>query len=137
MIKLFAIRDRLLDYFMQPYLIGHNEPEILSLVANMVNQEDSKHAVHTNPSHFEVWRLAEIQEQTGQVHGDREFLADCASLIRGSVREGGGPGASAIPSPNGGRGGKAPAAGEVANASQRPPADPPQAENGEGTESDP
>lgn len=82
--KLYAVRDRLIDYYMQPF-VGPSDKAVLSSIANVVNG-DGNEPIAKKPEHFEVWRLAEIDEQTGQVGGEREFLADASSLLRRSIR---------------------------------------------------
>lgn len=89
--KLYAIKDRLLDYFMTPFA-APSDKEVLGSIATTVNNYE---AINTNgiaqaPHHFEIWVLAEIDEE-GHVNPKREFLHDCSSLLRGSVRKAGGP----------------------------------------------
>lgn len=83
--KLYAIRDRLLDYFLQPF-IGPSDNQVKSAVADNINNEESNHAISQAPNQFELWRLAEIDEKTGQVGGEREYICDCTSLIRPNIR---------------------------------------------------
>lgn len=125
--KLYAIRDRLLDYYMKPF-VGESDPQVLAAMANLINGE-AEHVFKQAAQHFEVWRLAEIDEKTGQVGGDREFLIDCPSLIRPSIRQGADRGAEAIPRPNGGRGGPPAETTPGADAGQRAPQNASQAED--------
>lgn len=86
-LKLYAIRDRLIGYFMQPFP-GPSDHQVKAAVATNVNN-GGDHAINQAPHQFELWRLAGIDEETGKVTGDPEYLCELASLIRGSVRAGG------------------------------------------------
>lgn len=128
MTKLYAIRDRLLDYFMQPFA-GPGDKAVLAAVAIQINSQGETNAIAQTPQHFEVWRLAEIDEQTGQVGGERELIADCASLVRPNLRQGRDTGAEEISRSPGRVRGPTPGADPDANTDQRPPPGAPQAEN--------
>lgn len=84
--KLYAIRDRLLDYFLQPFT-GPGDKEVMGSLATSINTEESTNAIQAAPHHFELWRLAEIEQETGHVKASHEFLCDCSSLLRGRVRD--------------------------------------------------
>lgn len=125
--KMYAVRDRLVDYFLQPFF-APSDAQALSAVAMTVNDQESKHAITLHPEHFEIWRLAELDENTGQVGGNREFLQDAASLFRGDVREGGDPRTDAIQGAPGGRREPAPIAPRATRTDQRAAESPSQAE---------
>lgn len=127
MMKMYAVRDRLVDYFLQPFF-APSDAQALSAVAMTVNDQESKHAITLHPEHFEVWRLAELDENTGQIGGNREFLQDAASLFRGDVWEAGDPRAETIPGAPGGRREPGPIAPRAARTDQRAPQSPSQAE---------
>lgn len=78
--KLYAIRDRLVDYFMTPFA-AHEDQGVLNSIANLVSNEESNDPVKQAPHHFEIWRLADIDNQ-GHIYTSREFLADCSTLVR-------------------------------------------------------
>lgn len=118
--RLYAIRDRLIDYFMQPFVADSN-PKVLAALAETINDTGNRHAISQTPHHFEVWCLAEINEETGNVTGKPEFLAECSSLVRGNIRETGNPAAEALPRPNGGGGGTPPATAPETGPGQRAP----------------
>lgn len=84
--NLYAIRDRLLDYYMQPF-VGPTDKQVLASIANIVNSETSENAITKAPHHFEIWRLAKITEATGWVERQLSLLADCSSLVRPGVRD--------------------------------------------------
>lgn len=84
--NIYAIKDRLIDYYMPPFL-APSDKEALAAIANVVNDFERSHAITKTPRHFEIWRLAYIEE-TGEVKGPKELLADCSSLIRGDIRPG-------------------------------------------------
>jgi len=94
--KIYAIRDRLIDYFMQPFL-GPDDKNVLASVARLVNQGEITSDIAQAPHHFEVWALGEVQED-GTLISHRELLSDCSSLIRTDLR-GLPPGRSRIEAP--------------------------------------
>lgn len=120
MMKMYAVRDRLIDYFLQPFF-APSDAQALAAVGGTINDEASTHAITLHPEHFEIYRIAEFNENTGQIGGDREFIQDAASLVRGGIRGTGEPGANAIQGATGGRGEPAPIAPRSARADQRPP----------------
>lgn len=99
--NIYAIRDRLIDYFMQPF-IGPDDKMVLAAIAVSVNTPDSKEPIHHAPHHFEIWRLGKIDQETGEVIRDRELLGDASSLVRGSDGEGTATGGSEIHPATGG-----------------------------------
>jgi len=79
-VKIYAVRDRLIDYYMLPF-VGHTDKEVMASIADTVNLEDGQHGIQQAPHHYEIWILAEVQEG-GHITPAREFLADCGTLIR-------------------------------------------------------
>lgn len=135
--RLYALRDRLIDYFMRPFT-AETDAQVLASVASTVNNQEGTDAIHTNPHQFEIWRLAEIDEKTGHIKPAHEYLADAASLVRGGIRDRGPgrPGTAPLHAAAD-SGGKPPAgAPPSTNADQRAPTDPTQAENRQGAEND-
>lgn len=122
--KIYAVRDRLIDYFMQPF-VGQSDKQVLSALSETINR-DHTHAIQAAPHHFEVWELGEVDEDTGEIRPKRQLLADCASLVRASVRTD--PGAEPGGRPNGTTAGSrtGPAGGDHRKAvpGERGPADP-------------
>lgn len=134
-LKLYAIRDRLIGYFMQPFP-GPSDHQVKAAVAANVN-EGGSHAIHQAPHQFELWRLAGIDEETGKVTADPEYLCDLSSLVRGSVRRGGIAREGEIQGPEGHSHEAAGGPPGTANANERPPQGPAPAENRERTETHP
>lgn len=133
--KIYALRDRLIDYFMQPFF-GPSDKQVLAAIAQTVNDQEATNAINKTPEHFEVWRLGEIDEQTGQVEGDREYLADAASLIRGRVRADAEirPGHGTLDGPEDQIPRPAEGARKAPNAGQRAPESAPQAKDRQGAQ---
>lgn len=94
--KLYSVRDKLIGYFIAPFT-AHNDNEVLASCARAINQEDNRDPIAQTPSHFELWKLAEINDETGKVTGDPEFLTNCSDLVRERVRKTDGPGGAAAP----------------------------------------
>lgn len=82
--KLYAIRDRLLDYFMQPFA-APTDKHVLAAISQSINQGTNNDDIAQSPHHFEVWKLAEVTDD-GYIVQDRQLIASCASLIRERVR---------------------------------------------------
>lgn len=83
--KIYAIRDRLIDYFMQPF-VGPDNKSVLASVAKLVNQEGTSDIAQA-PHHFEVWELGEVNAEDGHITPKLDFIADCSSLVRRGIRE--------------------------------------------------
>lgn len=83
--KIYAVRDRLLDYYMQPFA-GPDDKAVLASVARMVNAQGEMSDIAQAPHHFEVWELGVLDEE-GHLTPTRKLLADCASLVRPNLRE--------------------------------------------------
>lgn len=86
MTGIYAIRDRLIDYFLRPFA-AQTDKEVLASIANGINQGDKDSALAQAPHHFEIWRLGSVTEE-GDLRPGKELIADCASLVRDSIRRG-------------------------------------------------
>lgn len=85
--NLYAIRDRLIGYFMRPFPAETNFG-VLAAISKAINDEDNNDALAKTPHHFEIWKLGEFNEETGKLTSQPEFLADCTSLVREGIRPG-------------------------------------------------
>lgn len=83
--KIYAIKDRLLNYFQQPFA-GPGDNQVLAALSTHINNPEATNDVAQAPQHFEVWALGHVTED-GHLVPERNFIADCASLIRRSLRE--------------------------------------------------
>lgn len=95
--RIFAVRDRLIDYYMQPFA-APGVKDVLAALANQVNTENQGNAIYQAPHHFEVWQLGIVSED-GHITPEREFIADLSSLVRAGVRQTGQPGARQVEGP--------------------------------------
>lgn len=86
--KIYAIHDRMIAYFMQPF-IGNDDKQVAASIAETINGE-GLHAIQQAPHHFELWRLGSIDEE-GNVTKDKEYICSCDSLVREPSRLGRGP----------------------------------------------
>lgn len=91
---IYAIRDKMLEYFMTPFA-APGDKDVLASLATTINAGADGNAIKAAPHHFEIWRLAQVTED-GHIAEDREFLAECASLIRRNVRQTGEPGEGTV-----------------------------------------
>ena len=81
--NIYAIRDRLIDYYLQPFA-GPDEKNVLAAIAAQVNG-DIDSAINTAPHHFEVWELGKV-DQEGHITPTRKLICDCSSLVRTGLR---------------------------------------------------
>lgn len=79
-----AIRDRLMDYFMQPFA-APGIPQLLSAISRQVTNETESDIAQA-PHQFEVWKLGQVDDQ-GHITVERVYLCDCSSLVRSRVRQ--------------------------------------------------
>lgn len=82
--NLYAVRDRLIDYYMVPFP-APSHSQVKAAIAAQINNGDSN-AISQAPHQFEIWQLAELDTDEGHVHAKREYLCDCSSLIRPGIR---------------------------------------------------
>lgn len=84
--KIYALRDRLLDYFLVPF-VAPGDNEVKAALAQRINTTtgEIEDALIQAPHHFELWQLGEVQEG-GNIVPKIDFLADCSSLIRRGIR---------------------------------------------------
>lgn len=78
--KIYAIRDRLIDYFMQPF-VGPDDKSVMASVARLVNTGEVTSDIAQAPHQFEVWTLGQVTEE-GHLVPERQYLGDCSSLVR-------------------------------------------------------
>lgn len=84
--KIYALRDRLLDYFLVPF-VAPSDNDVKAALAQRINttRGDIEDALIQAPHHFELWQLGGVEED-GNIVPKLDFLADCSSLIRRGVR---------------------------------------------------
>lgn len=83
--RIYAIRDRLIDYFMAPFA-APGDKEVLAAMAHRINLVgETNDAIAQAPHHFEIWKLGEVNED-GHITAAQDFIADCSSLIRRGIR---------------------------------------------------
>lgn len=122
--KIYAIRDRLIDYYMTPFA-APSEKDVLASLAQTINTGDLNSAIAQAPHHFELWQLGLVTED-GHLTPQRQFLADCSSLIRADIRKDAGDERRGSESQETHRGEQEPARGTNGrqNASDRVPEEP-------------
>jgi len=82
--KIYALRDKLINYFMLPFA-APSDADVLAGIAQQVNTQESMSAIAQAPHHFEIWKLGEVDDQ-GHITPKKELLADANSLIRENIR---------------------------------------------------
>jgi len=86
--KLYAIRDRLIDYYLTPFA-AHTDNEVMASLASAINNPESLDAIAQTPHHFEIWAIGEI-DQEGHLTAAKQLLADCSTLVRPKTNDGAG-----------------------------------------------
>lgn len=84
--KIFAIRDRLLNYFQRP-VMADQAPDVVAAVAAAINNGDQNDFCK-KPEDFEIWQVGEFDQESGAIIPKLTIVTNCLSLIRGRVREG-------------------------------------------------
>jgi len=92
---IYAIRDRLIDYFQTPF-VAAGDKQVMASLATLINDKEATHAIAQAPHHFEVWKVGTITED-GYISPARQLLADCASFVRRDIRDGSTPGDRPVP----------------------------------------
>lgn len=103
--KIYCTKDILLNVYQQPFA-APADGDVLSAIAQAVNNQENMSAIAQAPHHFQIWKLGEVTED-GHLIPNRELLAEASSLIRPNIRR----------RPNGG----AEALGDAASRSENPP----------------
>lgn len=81
---IYAIRDRMLDYF-QPPVCVHRVQDLMAAIAKGINGEgEAKNELAQAPDHYELWKIGEVDDQ-GHIRAEREFVSNCSQLIRTGV----------------------------------------------------
>lgn len=83
--KIYAVRDRLINYYMNPFA-APDDQNVMAAVSSQISNPEDKSALAQAPHHFEIWSLGELKED-GHIEAKKEWIADCASLIRTGVRK--------------------------------------------------
>lgn len=84
--KIYALKDRFLNYYLAPF-IGESQQQVIAAVAMLITTGGEQHAISQAPHHFEIWELADFDEQTGELNtSTRNLVIDCSSIVRGSLR---------------------------------------------------
>lgn len=94
---IYAVRDRLLDYFQQPF-IAMDKNAVKAALAELINNNESAHAITQAPQHFELFQIGAVTED-GHVYGKHELICECTALVRSGVRERGASGNGEVPQP--------------------------------------
>lgn len=83
--KIYAIRDRLIDYFMVPFA-AQDDKSVLAAISRTINKGTNNDDISAHPQHFEVWLLGEV-DQDGNITPRKEILSPCSLLVRGDLRK--------------------------------------------------
>jgi len=81
--NIYAVRDRLIDYYLHPFA-AHTDKEVMGALATAINREGNMDAIAQAPHHFEIWKIGIIIEN-GNIQPCKELLGTADSLVRPSV----------------------------------------------------
>lgn len=119
--NLYAIHDRLIDHWMQPF-VGNSDKEVMAAISQAINHPETTHAIAQAPHHYEIYKIGEVFE--GHIKPCREFVADCSTLVRTSIRQGPDPRGTALQAATGAnqdQAGRAPGNGKTQERATREP----------------
>lgn len=102
--KIYCLRDRLIDYYMVPFAAPGAKEVMQSLSTTINAQTENMNGIAQAPHHYELFQLGYLTED-GHLVAEREFICDLATLVRRDIRNGGEPrGAAAEIAPESRRG---------------------------------
>lgn len=78
----FAIKDNMAGIYLTPVLF-QNENVALRWFNGVVNSKDQNEVIFNNPQDFELWKLAEYNNEDGTIIPDIEKMATGLSVKRG------------------------------------------------------
>lgn len=84
--NIYALRDRLIDYYLTPFA-APNDKEVLASLANVINRPGATDGISQAPHHFELWQIGQVLED-GSIEPTKVLITDCSSLVRASIRKG-------------------------------------------------
>lgn len=117
--KLYAIQDLVLEYFLAPFAAA-DDNQAMGGLATLVNTENSDDPVSKSPQDFVLWQVATCDDQ-GNINADKRKLRNAATLIRRTrTTEGAGSGHEIPPTARQGNGHATGAPGG-GHANKRPP----------------
>lgn len=79
--KIYAIKDQLINYFMTPFAAPGDKEVMAAIAAHVNHQTGVSDALSEAPHHFQIWQLGNVTED-GHIEPGLELVCDCASLIR-------------------------------------------------------
>lgn len=94
---IYAVRDRLLDYYQQPF-IATDRKAVQAALAELINNNESAHAITQAPQHFELFQIGAVTED-GHVYSKHELICECSALVRSGVRNRAAPGNGEVSQP--------------------------------------
>ena len=78
---LYAIKDDLAQGFIQ-YMPGKELATLRRGLMNVVNSNDSKNLMCTNPEDFSLYKLGDINDETGELTSDVKFEFRLSDLVK-------------------------------------------------------
>lgn len=78
--NIYAIRDRLLNYYQQPFA-AHADTDVLAALSRSISNGGDD-VISQAPQHFEIWRLGRVTKDGHLTDDNREYLADLSALVR-------------------------------------------------------
>lgn len=82
--KIYSIKDIMLEYFQTPFC-AENTNEVMASLSNLVNRIGENHVYAQAPHHYQLWQVGLFTDD-GHLSPEREHICDLNSLIRSDLR---------------------------------------------------
>ncbi len=79
-IKIYAVKDKKIGF--TEIMEGVNDAIICRQIGIVVNDTDKKNLMAKFPGDFEVWKIGEINRETGEIKADKHKIANCEEWIK-------------------------------------------------------
>lgn len=78
--KIYAIKDTKANSFME-ITEGQGDGVMCRTLSSIVNDKDKKSLIAAFPQDFELWKIAEMNEETGEIKQDLRKIADASDWV--------------------------------------------------------
>lgn len=78
----YAIKDNLAEAFMTPVLFD-NDNLAKRWFTGVVNSKEQNEVIYNNPEDFELWKLGDFDNQSGQIYPGIQKLVTAKSIKKG------------------------------------------------------
>lgn len=79
-IKIYAVKDKKAGF--TEVMEGVNDAIICRQIGIVVNDTEKKNLMAKFPADFEVWKLSEVDRETGETKADLRKIANCEDWVK-------------------------------------------------------